>query len=238
MKLKAIVFDVDGTLAETEETHREAFNRTFREFGLPWVWSQALYGELLKTTGGKERMTVYMQAHLGEDADPATIAEMHKRKTAIYGALIANGAAGLRPGIARLIADAQKNGVRLAVATTTSRPNVDRLVDACFGQPADAVFEVIAAGDEVDHKKPAPDVFELAVKRLGVAPAACIGLEDSRNGLLSCVSAGIPCIVSPGVYTLGSDFSEAKAVIPCFSDVDTVAKLEKAVQGSAALPAA
>ncbi|MEE9428937.1 MAG: HAD family hydrolase [Paracoccaceae bacterium] len=224
MTLKAIIFDVDGTLSETEEAHRQAFNQTFVEFGLGWVWSQELYGELLKTTGGKERMTAFM-ANRGEVADPTKIAEIHKRKTAVYGELIASGAATLRPGIADLITDAARHGVRVAVATTTNRPNVDKLAEACFGRPAGEVFEVIAAGDEVQNKKPAPDVFNLAVEGLGLDPYECVGLEDSRNGLLSCTGANVPCIVSPGVYTLGSDFSEAAAVIECFTEIDTVKKL-------------
>ena len=221
MALKAIIFDVDGTLAETEEAHREAFNATFKEFELPWVWSQALYAELLKTTGGKERMTTYLLDHLKQSADQGKIAEIHKRKTAVYGELIASGAAALRPGIAKLMKDAAKNGVRVSVATTTNRPNVDRLVEACFGKAASDVFEVIVAGDEVKNKKPASDVFDLVVNDLGLDPSECVGLEDSRNGLLSCVGAGVRCVVSPGVYTLGSDFSEAAAVIDCFSEIDT-----------------
>jgi len=225
MVLKAIIFDVDGTLSETEEAHRQAFNETFKEFGLPWVWSQALYTELLKTTGGKERMTKYLLDYLNEPVDQEKIAEMHKRKTAVYGELISSGAAVLRPGIAELIEDAARHGVRVAIATTTNRPNVDRLSDSCFGKVASDVFEVIAAGDEVEYKKPASDVFDLAVRGLGLNPSECVGLEDSRNGLLSCNSAGIPCIVSPGVYTLWSDFSEATAVVDCFSEIDTVEKL-------------
>ena len=225
MAVKAIIFDVDGTLSETEEAHRQAFNKTFVEFGLPWVWSQELYAELLKTTGGKERMTTYLRDHLNEPADQAKIAEIHKRKTAVYGELIAKGAAALRPGIADLIEDAARNGVRVAVATTTNRPNVDRLAEACFGKPAREVFEVIAAGDEVENKKPASDVFDLAVANLGFDPSECVGLEDSRNGLLSCNGAGVPCVVSPGVYTLGSDFSEAAAVVDCFTQIGTIEKL-------------
>ncbi|MEE9386973.1 MAG: HAD-IA family hydrolase [Paracoccaceae bacterium] len=224
MPLKAIIFDVDGTLSETEEAHRTAFNQTFVEFGLDWVWSQELYGELLKTTGGKERMTAFLTSR-GDAVDPAKIAEIHKRKTAVYGEIIASGAATLRPGIADLITDAARHGIAVAVATTTNRPNVDRLTESCFGRPADQVFQVIAAGDEVQNKKPASDVFDLAVRRLNLDPSDCVGLEDSRNGLLSCTGARVPCIVSPGVYTLGSDFSEAAAVIDCFTEIDTVAKL-------------
>jgi HAD superfamily hydrolase (TIGR01509 family) len=227
--VKAIIFDVDGTLSETEEAHRQAFNKAFVEFGLPWKWSQVLYAELLKTTGGKERMAAYVSDHLNGTPDTENIAEIHKRKTVLYGEMIDCGMADLRAGIADLIIDAKKSGVRVAVATTTNRPNVDRLAEACFGHPASEVFEVIAAGDEVQNKKPAPDVFNLAVKGLGLDPAECVGLEDSRNGLLSCNGAGVPCIVSPGVYTLGSDFSEAAAVIGCFSEIDTVEKLNNVI---------
>jgi HAD superfamily hydrolase (TIGR01509 family) len=227
--LKAIIFDVDGTLSETEEAHRKAFNLTFAEFGLPWVWSQQLYGELLQTTGGKERMTTYLQDHLHQPVDQAKIADIHNRKTALYGDLIAAGAADLRPGIADLIADAARHGIRVAVATTTNRPSVDRLSEACFGKPVGEVFEVIAAGDAVEHKKPAPDVFNLAVAGLGLAPGDCVGLEDSRNGLLSCIGAGVACVVSPGVYTKGSDFGEAAAVIGCFTEIDSIAKLNAAL---------
>ncbi len=232
MSIKAIIFDVDGTLSETEEAHRQAFNATFVEFGLPWNWSQHLYGELLKTTGGKERMAAYVTNHLRDIPDTAKIAEIHKRKTVLYGELIDSGMATLRAGIADLIIDAKKHGLAVAVATTTNRPNVDRLAEACFGQPASEVFAVIAAGDEVQNKKPAPDVFNLAVRGLGLDARECVGLEDSRNGLLSCTGAGVPCIVSPGVYTLGSDFSEASAVIDCFSEINSVAKLNRVMDGS------
>ena len=225
MVLKAIIFDVDGTLSETEEVHRQAFNETFVEFGLPWVWSQELYQDLLNTTGGKERMSAYLREHLNEPADPEIIAKIHKRKTIIYGRLIAGGAASLRPGIANLINDAKKRGVRTAVATTTNRPNVDRLAESCFGKTAGEIFEVIAAGDAVVNKKPASDVFDLAVTGLGLDPSDCVGLEDSRNGLLSCIGAGVACIVSPCMYTKGSDFSGATAVVDSFSKIDTIAKL-------------
>ncbi len=228
MVIKAIIFDVDGTLAETEEVHRQAFNETFAENGLDWHWDIPMYAELLKTTGGKERMAAYQNAHLPAEQhlEEGRIAELHKLKTARYGELVASGTLSLRKGIRELIEDARENGVRVAVATTTNRPNVDRLSEACFHRPAGEVFEVIAAGDEVRAKKPAPDVFELALRRLDLPPHECVGLEDSRNGLLSCTGAGVPCIVSPGHYTLGSDFSEAHAVIECFSQIDSISKLK------------
>lgn len=227
MTLKALIFDVDGTLAETEEAHREAFNATFKANGMDWTWDIPMYGELLKTTGGKERIMAYQAHYRTEDRQMEfdEIAFLHQQKTLAYGELISGGAVELRKGIVEMVEDAKANSIRLAVATTTNRPNVDCLALACFGKPAEDVFEVIAAGDEVANKKPASDVFDLAVARLELDPAQCLGLEDSRNGLLSCVGAGVPCLVSPGVYTKGTDFSEAKAVIECFSDVDSMEKL-------------
>lgn len=227
-KIKAIIFDVDGTLAETEEAHREAFNDTFKANGMDWHWDVPMYGELLKTTGGKERMMEYQRAYRLYDIQLKfeQIAKLHKQKTERYATLIANGSTKLRAGISDLLGDAKAKGIRVAIATTTNRPNVDCLSLACFGKPAAEVFKVIAAGDEVKNKKPAPDVFNLAVKRLGLDPSECVGLEDSRNGLLSCAGAGVPCIVSPGVYTLGADFREAQATIKCFTEVNTIQKLQ------------
>ncbi|MFC6686356.1 HAD family hydrolase [Jhaorihella thermophila] len=224
--IRALIFDVDGTLAETEELHRRAFNETFAEEGLGWRWDRDLYRELLKTTGGKERMRADIRDHGPKVApDDAKIPEIHKRKTARYAALMAAGEIALRPGIAALIEDARARDVRVAVATTTNLPNVDALTRACWGKPADEVFDVIAAGDMVAAKKPAPDVYLLALERLGLDPADCLAFEDSRNGLLSARAAGLRCIVSPGPYTADQDFAEAGAVLDCFSEVSTIDRL-------------
>lgn len=215
--LDALIFDVDGTLAETEEIHRAAFNRTFVESGLDWSWDQALYGELLKVTGGKERML-----HFIETARPpsrpagdleAAVAAMHKRKTALYGEMIAAGDVALRPGIGSLIAAARTAGVRLAIATTTSRPNVEALLDATLGEASRTTFEVIVAGDEVKNKKPAPDVYIEALQLLRLAPDRCLALEDSWNGVRSALGAGLPVLVTRGMYTAGDRFDGALAVL-------------------------
>jgi len=236
MKLSAIIFDVDGTLAETEEIHRRAFNETFAAEGLSWHWDQPTYRELLKTTGGKERMHAFIRDYDPADA-PADedIPRIHAAKTRRYGELIAEGAVILRPGISELTSDARAQGRRLAIATTTSRPNIDALCLATFGAPTEAVFDAVGAGDEVPRKKPAPDVYLLALERLSLPAEACIALEDSRNGLLSAVAAGIPCVVSPGPYTIGQDFAEAQAVIPEFSDLGSVAALDAILGASAGL---
>lgn len=231
---QALIFDVDGTLAETEELHRRAFNETFAAEGLDWHWDRGLYRELLKTTGGKERMRAYIRDHdPANRPDDADIPAIHQRKTARYGALMAAGEIALRPGIADLISDAARNGVRVAVATTTNLPNVDALVRACWGKDAAEVFEVIAAGDMVDAKKPAPDVFLLALQRLGLVAADCIAFEDSRNGLLSATGAGIPTLVSPGSYTDDHDFAECSAQVASFSQVSTIADLRDVMRKAA-----
>jgi len=214
MSLAALIFDVDGTLAETEELHRRAFNAAFSAAGLGWHWSQDDYRELLTTTGGKERIARYM-AEIG--ATGLEVPALHADKTARYAALMAEGGLALRPGIRELIARGRAAGLKLAVATTTSRPNVDALCMACFDKPSEAVFDVLACGDEVKAKKPAPDVYRLALDRLGLPPARAIAFEDTPMGLASAKGAGLRCIVSPGIYTKAGDLSAADRLVAEFS---------------------
>ena len=212
---RAIILDVDGTLSETEETHRRAFNRAFANAGLDWHWDQALYTELLAVTGGKERIRRFVETGEGrglevDDLD-VFIRELHKVKTSAYTQMVAGGDIELRPGIRDLIDDAARNGFRLAIATTTTPANVDALLNVTLG--GSAMFEVICAGDSVTHKKPAPDVYDLALAKLGLPPTACVAIEDSRNGLLAAVAARIPTVVTPGIYTAAQRFEEAAMVI-------------------------
>ncbi|MEZ5685428.1 MAG: HAD family hydrolase [Paracoccaceae bacterium] len=213
MDLRALIFDVDGTLAETEEAHRQAFNETFAEAGIDWSWSRDDYRVLLRTTGGKERMRAHREA-VGFGPSDAEIPALHAAKTARYGQIIAEGGVPLRPGVEGLIRSARKAGLKLAVATTTNRPNVDALISATLGQPADQVFDVIAAGDEVTAKKPAPDVYLLALERLGLRPDHALAFEDSVPGLRSARAAGLKVVVTPSVYTAGEDFSTANWLMP------------------------
>ncbi len=224
---RALIFDVDGTLAETEEAHRHAFNDSFGAFGLTWHWDRDLYRVLLKTTGGKERMREYAANHLHIDPAEIPVVEIHKHKTARYGELIAKGNVPLRPGIAELLVDAARQGLRLAIATTTNLPNVDRLIRATTGHPAADMFEVIAAGDMVGAKKPAPDVYNLALEGLGLLPSDCLAIEDSRNGLKAARAAGIPCLVCPSAYTDQDDFSAATVKISDFRQVASVKMLTR-----------
>ena len=212
---RAIIFDVDGTLSETEETHRRAFNRAFASEGLDWHWDSELYAKLLEVTGGKERIRYYIQSFGGQGAPAESldtfIPALHANKTLAYTGMVSGGEVELRPGILSLIRDAQEKGFRLAIATTTTPTNVDALLGATLGGSGD--FEVICAGDSVANKKPAPDVYQLALQQLQLPADACVAIEDSRNGLLSAVAADIPCVVTPGLYTRGQDFKEAAIVI-------------------------
>lgn len=216
--LKAILFDVDGTMAETErDGHRVAFNLAFRDAGLDWDWDVALYGELLAVTGGKERIRHFIDQHnpaYPTVADEARwIAGLHKAKTAHYLRLLAEGEIPLRPGVLRLLNEARSKGIRLAISTTTTPENVTGLLEATLGKESIGWFEVIAAGDVVPAKKPAGDIYVYALEALKLEPHECIALEDSGNGVKSALAAGIPVLVTDNAYTHADDFSGAVSVI-------------------------
>lgn len=222
MALRALIFDVDGTLAETEELHRAAFNDAFARAGHDWVWDAGLYRELLRVTGGKERMRRYA-ARRGlsfADITDAEIADLHRIKNERYGAMMRAGQCALRPGVEQLIDAAQADGLRLAVCTTTSRANVDALIEATLRTMSPGPFELIVAGDEVPAKKPAPDAYLIALDGLGVSPAECLAFEDSRNGLLSAHAAGIPTVITPSLYTAHETFDEALCILPDLAAFD------------------
>ena len=218
MALQAILFDVDGTLAETEEVHRQSFNAAFRAAGLPWHWSRDLYRELLAVTGGKERIGRFLAGL----ADPpgCDVAALQRAKTERYTALVAAGAVALRPGVARLLAEARAQGLRLAIATTTTPANIAALLAAALGPEGPALFEVMVAGDAVPRKKPAPDVYQAVLEAMGLDPAGCVAIEDSRNGVLSARRAGLPVLATPGLYTGDDDLRHALAVLSDLGEPD------------------
>lgn len=216
--LQAILFDVDGTLADTErDGHRVAFNLAFRDAGLDWHWDVPTYGELLTVTGGKERIRYFIETHapaLPETDDLAGwIAGLHKAKTAHYLALLKKGEIPLRPGVERLIAEARERGVRLAITTTTTPENVDGLLRATLGDESLDWFEVIAAGDIVPAKKPAPDIYHYTLEKMGLTASEVIALEDSGNGVRSARGAQVPVVVTLNDYTAEDDFSGAISVL-------------------------
>lgn len=218
----ALIFDVDGTLADTEELHRQAFNEAFFSCGVSWRWGPALYAELLRTTGGKERIAAYISQLQLSAAERGRllrlIPEMHASKTRLYREMVAQGHARPRPGVKRLMQEARAAGLQLAIASTTSPENVDSLLQSSFGRQIPGWFNVIATGDVVPRKKPAPDIYNLALERLGVVPERAIAFEDSQIGVQSARAAGLFTVATPSLWTIGQDFSAADIVLASLAD--------------------
>jgi HAD superfamily hydrolase (TIGR01509 family) len=222
--MKALIFDCDGVLVDTErDGHRIAFNRAFAAAGIDADWDVDLYGELLKVAGGKERMTHYFnEAGWPEGQTAATlIPELHKKKTAIFTDLIARGSLPLRPGVARIVDEAHAAGLRLGVCTTSDPKAIDGVLDL-LGAKRKSWFEIVLAGDVVKKKKPDPEIYNLAKQRLGLDARDCVVIEDSRNGLLSALGAGIRCLITTSAYTLHEDFTGAAKVVPELGDPPNV----------------
>lgn len=217
MTLRALIFDVDGTLAETEEAHRDAFNRAFADLGLDWTWNKTLYRDLLRIGGGRERVRAYAAGHapgfLARADAEARIAELHERKTVHYGRWLAGGAVALRPGVERLIGEAGRAGVKLAIATTSRDENVVGLLKRTLGPDGPKRFAVIAAAEAAREKKPAPDVYLHALRAMGLNGAECLAIEDSPIGLAAARAAGIPVLITEYHYTAGETFPGALAVV-------------------------
>ncbi len=225
--MTVLIFDCDGVLADTErDGHRVAFNRLFDELGLPLHWDEGLYAEKLKVAGGKERMatdyTPEFAAAQGLPADPEgraeELARWHKRKTAIYTQMVAEGRLPTRPGVRRIIEEAQDAGWTLAVASTSAEPSVRAILEQAVGPERASRFDALLAGDVVERKKPAPDIYLLALQRLGAAPARTLVVEDSRNGLLAADAAGLRCVMTVNGYTEEEDNSEAVLVVSSLGD--------------------
>lgn len=216
--LEALIFDVDGTLSNTEaDGHRVAFNLAFAEHGINWNWDVATYGQLLAVTGGKERMKFYASDFLHNENLPdnldALIPELHKTKTRHYTELLATGEIPLRTGVKRLIAEARKRDFRLAIATTTTPENVTALLTHTLGEESIEWFEVIAAGDIVPAKKPGPDIYLYALEKMNLKAEQCIAFEDSENGILSSLGAGLKTIITTNDYTEKHDFKGAAIIL-------------------------
>ena len=214
MSLEALIFDVDGTLAETEELHRRAFNRTFDRLGLGWEWDHTLYTGLLQTTGGKERYIRYVEDHHPDRRDLVErVGEVHAEKSRAYLELLGAGALPLRPGVERLIREARRAGIKLAIATTTTPENVAALLVSTLGPDSPGWF-AISAGDMVARKKPDPAVYAVALGMLMVEPENAIAFEDSVNGIVAARGAGLGAVVAtPSLYLKDEDLSAATAIV-------------------------
>ena len=227
--MTALVFDCDGVLADTErDGHRIAFNQTFREFGLPIEWSEEGYAEKLKIAGGKERMATELTCSFvianGLPLDPegqaAELAKWHKRKTAIYTEMVHAGKLPPRPGVHRIISEAQDAGWELAVASTSAETSVRAILEQAVGSERTANFVAVLAGDVVKKKKPAPDIYLLALERLNESPEKTLVVEDSRNGILSAAAAGLQSTMTVNGYTERDENTEATLVVSSLGDPD------------------
>jgi HAD superfamily hydrolase (TIGR01509 family) len=222
---QAFIFDVDGTLADTErDGHRIAFNQAFAESGLDWCWDEEIYGELLSVTGGKERIKYYVDSHQKtershDDLDDL-IQRLHALKTKKYVSLLENNAIPLRPGVKRLLDEARSAGIRLAIATTTTPQNVTALLENALGRESIDWFEVIGAGDIVPHKKPAPDIYLYVLQKMQLKPDQCVAFEDSLNGVKSAMAAQLDTIVTYNGYTQHDDFNGARMILDQLGDRD------------------
>lgn len=224
-KLQALIFDVDGTLADTEQYgHRVAFNLAFAEAGWDWDWSVSLYGELLAVAGGKERIRFYLDQYRPDFQPPGDldglIAQLHQAKTDYYQRLVAEGAIPLRTGVKRLLGEARGEGIRLAIATTSALPNVEAMLENNLGADSLSWFEVIAAGDMVPAKKPAPDVYQYVLERMDLSADAGLAIEDSEQGLIAARAAGLNTLITVNDYTQNQDFSGAMLVLNHLGEPD------------------
>jgi len=220
-KLTCLLWDVDGTLADTErDGHRVAFNLAFEEAGLERRWNEATYGELLKVTGGKERIRFDIKRGGMPDMSDNDIAKLHAGKTELYQQLIAEGRIPLRTGVRRLLEEVNDAGITVGVATTTTPAALDALIEHSLGREWFDKFAVLAAGDIVPAKKPAPDIYLHAMEQLGVTAEETLALEDSGNGWKSAQAAGLKCVVTVNGYTRNQDFAGADLVVSGFGEPD------------------
>jgi HAD superfamily hydrolase (TIGR01509 family) len=226
---KALIFDCDGVLGDTEQFgHLPAFNQMWREMGVPWAWSVEEYGRKLKIGGGKERMlslfeepaflAAWPEAPAEAEVRKETVAAWHKRKSAIYKEIIASGRIPPRPGVGRISREALAAGWTLAVASTSAQESVEAVLRHAVGEATAARFALVLTGDCVKAKKPAPDIYLLAAEKLAIEPARSVVVEDSNNGLLAALAAGMKCVVTVSGYTREEDFTGAAIVLSSLGD--------------------
>jgi HAD superfamily hydrolase (TIGR01509 family) len=218
-RLSALLWDVDGTLAETErDGHRVAFNRAFEAMGLPWRWDEQAYGPLLRVSGGFERLLHDMarrpDAPTGLEQRAVLARAIHTRKNAYYAELVRAGSIPLRPGVAALMAECREHGLRMGITTTTSRPNVDALLTVHLGERWQEWFAVVVCGEDVQRKKPDPEVYARAVAKLDVRPQQAVAIEDSSDGAAAAAGACVPCVVARSAYFAETPIDGAIAVGP------------------------
>lgn len=234
--LRALIFDVDGTLADTESVHLAAFNHAFEQAGMGWHWDLAQYTQLLDISGGKERMLHHWRSlqpdlkELAGGAVEATINRLHEIKTAYYENAVNNGAVTLRPGVLALMSEARAQGLQLAIATTTSPVNIAALLRSAIGSDWRSHFLAVGDASNAPVKKPNPQVYMKVLADMGLRAADCLAFEDSANGLRAARAAGLATVITPNSFTAHHDFTGALRVVPDLSQVN-VARLRESHNG-------
>lgn len=228
-KLKAIIFDMDGTLADTEEIHRQAFNSAFDEFKLDCHWDQNLYKNLLAISGGRERIRRYVLENDLVTDDQISVEDLaiqiHTRKSEIYRQRLVDGHVGLRNGVSRLLHEAINLDMPLAIATSSSLQNVETLIKSALGEDALDHFKTIVTCENIHEQKPSPAIYKLVLEHLQIDPYHCIAIEDTYNGNQSALSAGIATIITTHMFTLDDNFKGASLVLNSLGEPDTPMKV-------------
>ncbi len=223
MTLHAVVFGSLGTLTETSDLHRRAFNQAFSELGLEWEWSEETYTDLLVHIGGANRILAFAKSHGDDSVTTTTATELHRYKTKLYADLVAEAPSTIRPGVHRLIRSVKEAGLKLGFATSTSRANIDASIASLDGLVTLDDFDSVITIDDLDRGKPAPDAHVVCMSRLGVGAGNTIAIEDTENSVASASIAGATIVATPGDYAVDQNFSSAAVTVTSLGDPDTQA---------------
>jgi len=213
MKIKGIIFDVDGTIADTEDIHRQAFNKAFSKFNLNWYWSKEKYHELLFISGGKERITRCLVEDKATKKNISFIKELHKCKSEYYRSILLGSDIDLRPGVKRLITEAKEKNIKIGIATNSSTENLQTLIKKTLKVEPEELFNTIVTSNVITDKKPSPEVYYRALKNLELSANKCIAIEDTANGNTSAIKAGLRTVITTHAYTADNDFDGASLVL-------------------------
>ena len=224
MKLSAVLFDVDGTIAETEEYHRKSFNESFKEFNLDWFWDEAIYKELINVGGGKERIMYHIKRAWPEMLNYKNLSKyidsIHKIKNEIFEDFMKDMVIEPRKGVIRLINELKEKKIRLAIVSSSSESNILNLFNKALKIDLNEKFDIIAHGDITKNKKPSPEIYEWTLEKMRLPPQSCLAIEDSPRGMESALRANINVVVTPSILTSGEKFDGAKLVVSDLGEID------------------